>query len=193
MQQPSGSDSNVSTGSSTPTPISGRRTWSVTTISSTLPRGQRRDTLTQDLDQAIRYLADQQHATPGKPFLLYLATGAMHAPHQVPPEWIDRYAGHFDDGWERWRERAFERQVRAGIVPEGTVLTERPPWVQPWEGLPADERRLYARMQEVFAGFLSHTDHHLGRLFTFLEESGTLANTVVVVLSDNGASAEGES
>ena len=148
--------------------------------------------LTEDLvDRAIRNVADQRNAAPHRPFFLYLATGAMHAPHQAPREWIDRYAGQFDDGWERWRDRAFARQQESGVVPAGTTLTERPSWVRPWDDLPADERRLFARMQEVFAGFLSHTDHHLGRLVSFLEAEGVLDDTLILAISDNGTSAEG--
>lgn len=148
--------------------------------------------LTEDLvDQTIRLVLDQQQATPGKPFFLYLAAGATHAPHQVPRPWIDRYAGAFDDGWEDWRERTFDRQLSAGVVPTGTVLTERPPWVPPWSSLGSDERRLFARMMEVYAGFLSHTDAQLGRLVSFLQGLGALDNTLLLVMSDNGASAEG--
>jgi arylsulfatase A-like enzyme len=148
--------------------------------------------LTEDLvDTALRLVLDQQHATPGRPFLLYLATGATHAPHHVPPEWVEPYHGRFDEGWERWRERTFARQRELGVVPDGTTLPPRPPWVQDWDQLPADERRLYARMQEVFAGFATHTDHHLGRLFDGLRTLGVLDDTIVLLLSDNGASAEG--
>ena len=148
--------------------------------------------LTEDLvDTSLRMVLDQQHATPGRPFFLYLAPGAMHAPHHVRAEWVEPYRGRFDDGWERWREQAFERQLELGVVPAGTVLPPRPSWVQDWEGLPADERRLYARMQEVFAGFATHTDHHLGRLFNGLADFGVLDNTIVLLMSDNGASAEG--
>ncbi|MCL4292348.1 MAG: arylsulfatase, partial [Acidimicrobiia bacterium] len=148
--------------------------------------------LTEDLvDRSMRLVQDQQQATPDKPFFLYLATGAVHAPHQVAPEWSARYAGAFDDGWEAWRERTFARQVAAGVVPPGTVLTPRPPWVPEWSALDADRRRLFARMMEVFAGFLTHTDAQLGRLFSFLERTGLDDNTVVVLLSDNGTSAEG--
>jgi arylsulfatase len=148
--------------------------------------------LTEDLiDSALRVVVDQQHATPGKPFFLYLAPGAMHAPHHVAPEWADRYRGRFDDGWERWRERAFARQVELGVVPHGTELPDRPPWIQPWDDLSADERRLFARFQEVFAGFLTHFDAQLGRLVGGLEDLGVLDDTIVLLMSDNGASAEG--
>ncbi|HYF72358.1 MAG TPA: arylsulfatase [Nocardioides sp.] len=148
--------------------------------------------LTEDLvDQAIRMIQDQQQAEARKPFFCYLATGAAHAPHQVTEEWVEPYRGAFDDGWEAWRERAFGRQLAEGVVPPGTTLTERPPWVPEWSSLSADERRLFARYMEVFAGFMTHTDHHLGRLFDSLDELGVADDTLVMVLSDNGASAEG--
>ncbi len=148
--------------------------------------------LTEDLaDRAIRMILDQKQATPDKPFFCYFATGAMHAPHQVPPEWIEPYRGQFDHGWEAWRREVFSRQVALGIVPEGTTLTERPSWVQDWESLGTDERALYARMMEVYAGFLSHTDAQIGRLLDFIDQLDALDNTIVMLISDNGTSAEG--
>jgi arylsulfatase A-like enzyme len=148
--------------------------------------------LSEDLaDQAIRMVLDQRQATPDKPFFCYLALGAAHAPHQVPPEWIAPYAGAFDQGWEAERAATFARQLATGIVPEGTSLTGRPEWVPDWAGLPADQRRLFARYMEVFAGFVSHADAQAGRFLDFLAERGDLENTLVLVLSDNGASAEG--
>ncbi len=148
--------------------------------------------LTEDLaDRAIRYLRDQQQAAPGRPFFLYFATGAMHAPHQAPPDWIEPYRGRFDGGWEAWRERAFGRQLELGVVPANTVLTERPSWVRDWASVPAEEQRLFARQMEVFAGFLAHTDHQIGRLVQFLREIDALDDTLFVLLSDNGTSAEG--
>ncbi len=148
--------------------------------------------LTEDLaDRAIGYVLDQQQAAPGKPFFLYLALGAMHAPHHVAHEWVEPYRGSFDQGWDAWRDELFARQVASGVVPEGTVLTPRPSWVQAWDDLDAEERRMHARQQEVFAGFLTHTDAQIGRLLGFLDETGQLDNTIVVVFSDNGASAEG--
>ncbi|HVT20133.1 MAG TPA: arylsulfatase [Mycobacteriales bacterium] len=148
--------------------------------------------LTDDLvDRSIEYVADLRNADPGKPFFLYLATGACHSPHQAPPEWIDRYRGAFDDGWDAWRERTFARQIESGILPAHTELSPRPPWVPAWDELSPDHRRLYARYMEAFAGFLSHTDHHLGRLVDFLRRTGDLDNTMILVLSDNGASSEG--
>jgi arylsulfatase A-like enzyme len=148
--------------------------------------------LTEDLaDQAIRLVQDQQQATPKKPFFLYFATGATHAPHHAPRAVIDRYRGHFDEGWDAWRTATFDRQVAAGVVPTGTTLTPRPPWVDAWDDLTGDERRLFARLMEAFAGFLSHTDEQLGRLFAQLETMGVLDDTLVLLCSDNGTSAEG--
>jgi len=148
--------------------------------------------LTEDLvDRAIGFLADSKQVAPTKPFFLYFATGAMHAPHHVHKEWADKYQGVFDDGWDAYRERVFARQKEMGILPEGAELSRHDPDVQIWEDLADDERRLYARMMEVFAGFLEHTDHHIGRLLDFLEEIGELDNTLIMVISDNGASSEG--
>ena len=148
--------------------------------------------LTEDLvDKSIDAVNDLRGTDPDKPFFLYLARGPCHAPHQAPPEFNDAYAGRFDDGWDAYRQRTHARQIAEGIMPEGTDLAPRPPWVPEWESLTDDERRGAARMMEVFAGFLTHTDHHLGRLLDFLRATGELDDTLVVVLSDNGASAEG--
>ena len=148
--------------------------------------------LSEDLaDQAIRMVLDQRQAAPAKPYFCYLALGAAHAPHQVPRPWIEPYAGAFDGGWEAERAATFARQLAAGVVPAGTVLTGRPAWVPDWAGLTPDERRLFARYMEVFAGFVTHADAQIGRLIDFLAGRGDLDNTLVLVLSDNGASAEG--
>jgi arylsulfatase len=148
--------------------------------------------LTEDLaDRAIEFVSDLRNAAPEKPFFLYFCTGAGHAPHHAPKEWIEKYRGRFDMGWDKAREEIFRRQREMGIVPEGTDLTERPHWIQAWDSLSADERRLYARMMEVFAGFMSHTDAQIGRVLDFLQEIGELENTITVLISDNGASAEG--
>jgi arylsulfatase A-like enzyme len=148
--------------------------------------------LSEDLaDQAIRMIQDQQQATPDKPFFLYFAPGAMHAPHHAPRAWIDRYRGRYDDGWEAWRARAFARQMEMAIVPSGSTLSERPAWIPAWSALPPEHRRLYARMMEVFAGFLAHTDAQIGRVLDLVERLGRRDDTLVLVLSDNGASAEG--
>ncbi|MGA8845744.1 MAG: sulfatase-like hydrolase/transferase, partial [Nocardioides sp.] len=148
--------------------------------------------LTEDLvDESIRMIQDQQQAEARKPFFLHLATGAAHAPHQVTEEWVEPYYGRFDNGWEAWREEVFANQVASGVVPADTVLTERPEWVPEWSSIPAEQRRLFARYMEVYAGFVTHTDHHLGRLFDAIEVRGIADDTIIMVLSDNGASAEG--
>jgi arylsulfatase len=148
--------------------------------------------LSEDLaDQASRMVQDQQQGAPGKPFFLYFALGAMHAPHHVAPEWVEPYRGRFDRGWDAWRQEVFDRQVAAGVVPAGTALTPRPEWVRAWSDHSDDERRMLARQQEVFAGFLTHTDAQIGRVLTSLERLGVMDNTLVMVFSDNGASAEG--
>jgi arylsulfatase len=148
--------------------------------------------LTEDLsDRAISFIADSKQIAPNKPFFLYFATGAMHAPHHVPKEWADRYAGKFDDGWEAYREKTFARQKELGIVPRDAELSRHDPDVKPWDDCSAEEKKLYARMMEVYAGFLEHTDHQIGRLLDFLKTIGEFENTLVMVLSDNGASSEG--
>jgi arylsulfatase A-like enzyme len=148
--------------------------------------------LTEDLvDKAIGFIADSKQLAPAKPFFMYFCTGAQHAPHQVPKRWADIYKGQFDDGWDAYREKVFKRQKELGIVPENAVLSRHDPDVQDWRKLSADERKLYARMMEVFAGFLEHTDHQIGRLIDFLQAQGELDNTLIMVISDNGASAEG--
>jgi arylsulfatase len=148
--------------------------------------------LTEDMvDHAIGYLSDLRATSAERPFFLWFAPGACHAPHQVPAPWIDPYRGQFDHGWDAWRDEVYARQVASGLLPAGTRLSDRPHWVAPWDSLTADERRLYARMMEVYAGFLTHTDAQVGRLLAFLESLGETDNTLVIVMSDNGASAEG--
>lgn len=148
--------------------------------------------LTTDLvDQAIGLVDDLRAVDATKPFFLYLCPGACHSPHQAPPEWIERERGRFDGGWDEWRSAAHARQIEAGILAPGTELSSRPDWVPAWASLSSDERRLYARYMEAFAGFLSHTDHELGRFVRFLTDRGELDDTLLVVLSDNGASSEG--
>jgi arylsulfatase len=148
--------------------------------------------LTEDLiDHAIAFIADSKQVAPNKPFFMYLCPGAAHAPHHVPKEWADKHKGVFDDGWDAYREKVFARQKELGIVPADGELSRHDPDVQEWDSLSADEKRLYARMMEVFAGFLSHTDYHYGRLFEFLRTIGEFDNTLIMFISDNGASAEG--
>jgi arylsulfatase A-like enzyme len=148
--------------------------------------------LTEDLvDHAIGFIADAKQVTPDKPFFLYFAPGAMHAPHHVPKEWADKYKGQFDDGWDAYREKVFARQKELGIVPAEAELSRHDPDVKPWSECTPDERRVFARMMEVYAGFLEHTDYHIGRLLEFLKHSAEFDNTLIIVVSDNGASSEG--
>ena len=117
--------------------------------------------LTEDLvDKAISFIADSKQVAPNKPFFLYFCPGATHAPHHVPKEWADKYKGKFDDGWDAYREKTFARQKELGIIPQDAELSRHDPDVQDWDTLSADEKQLYARMMEVFAGFLTHTDYH---------------------------------
>jgi arylsulfatase len=148
--------------------------------------------LTEDMaDKAIELIADLRQVAPEKPFFMNFWPGATHAPHHVAREWADLYAGEFDHGWEVLRERVLARQKELGVMPEATELSRHDPDVPPWETLSDDARRLAARMMEIYAGFLTHTDRQIGRVLDFLKEIGELDSTLVVVSSDNGASAEG--
>ncbi len=148
--------------------------------------------LNNDLaDRAIAAFNARSGIRDASPIFIYLATGTAHAPHHAPQSWIDRYAGQFDMGWDRAREIVLERQVAQGIMPEGTVLAPRPEGMPAWDTLGADEQRLYARQMEVFAAALSHADEQFGRILDTLEANGSLDNTIIVITSDNGASAEG--
>ena len=148
--------------------------------------------LSADLaDQAIAQIGDLRAVDADQPFFTYFCTGACHSPHHAPLEWIDRYRGQFDGGWDLWREQTYARQLQTGVIPPGTELAPRPPWVTPWDELPAEDQRVAARFMECFAGFLSYTDAQIGRFLAFLGDLGELDNTLVVLVSDNGASSEG--
>ncbi len=148
--------------------------------------------LSADLaDRAIAQLADLRAVDVDRRFFLYFATGACHSPHHAPRPWIDRYQGRFDRGWDRWREETFARQLEAGLFPAGTEMARRPPWVPAWSDLPESEQRVAARFMECFAAFLSYTDDQLARVFDFLEQTGDLDDTLIILVSDNGASSEG--
>jgi arylsulfatase A-like enzyme len=148
--------------------------------------------LTEDLtDRAIQFIAEQKEVTPDKPFFMNLAYGAGHAPHHVAKKYIEMYKGKFDKGWDKVRDETLARQKQMGIVPANTQLAPRNSDVKAWTDLTNDERRLYARMEEVYAGFLTHCDEDIGRLLAFLEERSLMENTMLVVVSDNGASQEG--
>jgi arylsulfatase len=144
-------------------------------------------------NQAISWVRFQQAITPEKPFFIYYAPGATHAPHQVPKEWADKYKGKFDEGWDKMREQTLERQKRLGIVPPETKLAPKPTDIKDWDKLSADEKKLFTRQMEVYAGFAEHTDNQIGRLIEALQDLGKLDNTVFIFIAgDNGASAEGQ-
>ena len=148
---------------------------------------------TEDMtDHAIDWIRQQKALMPDKPFFVYFAPGATHAPHHVPPEWSDKYKGRFDDGWDALRERTFARQKELGVIPPEAELTERPEEIPAWDDMPDDLKPVLARQMEVYAGFLEHTDHHIGRLLDALADIEALDDTLVYyVIGDNGASAEG--
>ncbi len=143
-------------------------------------------------DQAIRWVSAQKSLTPDKPFYLYFATGATHAPHHAPKDWIAKYNGQFSMGWDKLREKTFEQQKKLGIIPPGTQLTPRPKEIPAWDAMSDTQKRLFERQMETFAGFAAHTDHEIGRLITQLETIGALENTLLFyIVGDNGSSAEG--
>jgi len=159
-------------------------------------------------DKALAFIRDAKAVAPEKPFFLYYCPGACHAPHHAPKEWADKYKGKFDMGYEAYRELVFDRQKKLGVVAEHAELSPINPYidkrsvsgekgwpeldtVRPWDTLTDDEKRLFSRMAEVYAGFLSHIDNEIGRLLDYLERSGQLENTMIVLVSDNGASGEG--
>jgi arylsulfatase len=159
--------------------------------------------LSKDLtDQIISFIKDLKQVAPSKPWFTYLAYGATHAPHHAPQEWIDKYKGKFDMGYEKFREQTLKKMKKLKIVPANTKLSPLNPWpapevvlegdiVRPWNSLKPDEKKLFCRMAEVYAGFLSYTDEQIGHLLNYLEDSDQLDNTIIVVVSDNGASGEG--
>ena len=146
----------------------------------------------QITDKAIFYIDRQKKTAPDKPFFLYYAPGATHAPHQVDKYWSDQYKGKFDKGWDAFREEVFERQRKLGIIPANAILPDRNPNIKAWDQLSPDEKKLYARFMEIYAGYLTYTDYEVGRLINHLKEINQLDNTLVfVMLGDNGASKEG--
>jgi arylsulfatase A-like enzyme len=149
--------------------------------------------LTEDLaDRAIGWVREQKSLTPDKPSFMYFAPGATHAPHHVPEEWSDKYKGRFDTGWDALREETLARQKELGVVPQDAVLTERPEEIPAWDEMPEELKPVLARQMEVYAGFMEHTDHHVGRLVESLRDLDILEDTLVYyVIGDNGASAEG--
>jgi arylsulfatase len=143
-------------------------------------------------NQAVSWMRYQQALTPDKPFFVYFAPGATHAPHHVPKAWADKYTGKFDQGWDKLRQETLQRQIDIGVVPAGTKLAGKPEAIKEWNALSADEKKLFSRQVEVYAGFAEQTDHEIGRLVKALEDLGELDNTLFIYIAgDNGASAEG--
>ena len=149
--------------------------------------------LTEDLvNKAIQWVRRQKSLMPDKPFFMYLAPGATHAPHHVPKEWSDKYKGKFDQGWEKLREETFARQKRLGVIPPDCDLTKRHAEMPAWDGIPPEMKPILARQMEIYAGFLEHTDYHVGRLIDVLADLEILDDTLIYyIIGDNGASAEG--
>lgn len=147
--------------------------------------------LTDMTDKAREYILDVKHVAPDRPFFMYFAPGGCRAPQHVPAEWIERYRGKFDGGWDEYREYALARQIEMGICPPGTRLAPHDPLIKPWDELTERERALFARQMEVYAAYVSFVDHHVGELIALLDDLGQLDNTLIIVTSDNGASIEG--
>lgn len=144
-------------------------------------------------NQAISWIRFQKALAPDKPFFVYYAPGATHAPHHVPAKWIEKYKGKFDQGWDKMRELTLERQKKLGIVPQNTKLAPKPADIKDWDKLTADEKKLFTRQMEVYAGFAEQTDYEAGRLIATIKELGIMDNTIIVFIAgDNGASAEGQ-
>lgn len=148
--------------------------------------------LSEDLvDHAVGFVRDHVSVAPDRPYFLYLAFGAAHTPHQAPSDYLEKYQGRYDTGWDQIRAERYARQRALGVIPENAELAPRNPGVEAWDELTEDQKTLYARMEEAYAAFLDHTDDQIGRLLDYLAEIGRLDNTVVILLSDNGASQEG--
>jgi arylsulfatase A-like enzyme len=157
-----------------------------------LPEDPNYHFLTDMTDQAVAWMKYQKALTPDKPLFVYFAPGATHAPHHVPKDWIARWTGKFDQGWDKLREEILARQIERGVVPKGTRLAPKPEAIPDWNSLSADEKRLFARQAEVFAAFVEYTDHEVGRVIRAVEDLGQADNTMIVLIyGDNGTSAEG--
>ena len=142
--------------------------------------------------RAINYINKQNSLAPEKPFFMYYCTGTAHAPHHAPKDWIAKYKGKFDQGWDKQREETFARQKAQGVIPENTKLTQRSDGIPAWDTLSADRKKVYARFMEVYAAALSYADYNIGRVLEAVEKTGELDNTIIIyIMGDNGASAEG--
>ena len=159
-----------------------------------IPKGQEGHyTLNDSLaDDTIRYIRLEKSTTPDRPFFIYYAPGATHAPHHVPKEWIDKFKGQFNQGWDKYREETYQRQLKLGVIPLDTKLTPRPPEIPAWNSLSPDEQRVAERLMEIFAAYTAQTDYEVGRVLDALEEIGQMHNTLTFwEIGDNGASMEG--
>ena len=185
--------SNTSTGSWAARPTSGRRTCSRTPRPSSRGSARQDYNLTTDMaDEAIKYMSSLNAAAPEKPFFVYYVPGGTHSPHQPKKEWIDKFKGKFDMGYEKLREQIFANQKRLGVIPANTQLTPWPADLPKWDSLSLVRKKLYAREAEVFAGYVAYTDHEIGRVIQAVEDMGKLDNTLIIYISgDNGTSAEG--
>jgi arylsulfatase A-like enzyme len=158
-----------------------------------LPEDPKYHFTTDMTNQAVSWMKFQKALSPNKPFFIYYAPGAAHAPHHVPAEWRDKYKGKFDQGWDKVREETLERQKKLGVVPANTKLGPKPKDIKDWDTLSADEKKLFTRQMETYAGFSEHTDNEIGRLYSAIEEVGQTDNTLFIyIVGDNGASAEGQ-
>ncbi|HWY53780.1 MAG TPA: arylsulfatase [Terriglobales bacterium] len=165
-----------------------------TPVAMQIPKGREGHyTLNDSLaDDTIRYIRLEKSTTPDRPFFIYYAPGATHAPHHVPKEWIDKFKGQFNQGWDKYREETYERQLKLGVIPHDTKLTPRPPEIPAWDSLSPDEKRVAERLMEIFAAYTAQTDYEVGRILDALEEIGQLHNTLTLwEIGDNGASMEG--
>lgn len=171
--------------------------WAPAIIENTRPIEPPHDVEDYNFDEdmatkAIDWIRMQKSVAPNKPFFAYYATGTAHAPHHAPRDWIDKFKGQFDHGWDKQREITFKQQKKMGVIPKGTRLTERSPGIGAWDELDAEHKAVFARMMEVYAGALSHADYQMGRIVDAIEEMGQLDNTLIIYIQgDNGASAEG--
>jgi len=165
-----------------------------TPVEMEIPKGREGHyTLNDSLaDEVIKYIHNQKSVTPDRPFFIYYAPGATHAPHHVPKEWIDKFKGQFDQGWDKYREEAYQRQLKLGVIPADTKLTPRPAEIPAWDSLTPDQKRVASRLMETFAAYTAQTDYEVGRVLDALDETGITKDTLVLwEIGDNGASLEG--
>jgi arylsulfatase A-like enzyme len=186
----------ISTASSAAKQINGHRhfTETILRLRWRSPKGKEghytlNDALT---DEAIKYIFEEKSVTPDRPFFIYYAPGATHAPHHVPKEWMDKFKGQFDQGWDKYREETYQRQLQLGVIPPDTKLTSRPDEIPAWDSLSPDQKRVASRLMEAFAAYTAQTDYEVGRILDALEQVGQTGNTLIFwEIGDNGASMEG--